>query len=387
MKKLLLKIVCYCSIAGSLNAQIPNYVPTNSLVAFYPFNANAMDASNNGFHGAVNTATLTQDRFGNANNSYSFTSSSGGIIVSSLPMIDSVYSVSFWFKKNLTNVHSRVLSYNWQTNQGQFVYYIENDNTGRFGTRSSTTGTSIEIVDNVPISTNVWFHIVCIRNNSTMILYKNGVQLSVITNTFILPGQTQPFYVGGDPNQLTNPYTGAIDDIIIYDRALSQCEVNQLYTSSANTIDIVSSNPTICEGQTTTLTASGGTSYTWTSNNLTGNSLVINPTITTTYSINAITNSSLGCISTATISQIVSNCVGVEILSKNDLEIYCFENFIRTNSTDQLYLKVLDLTGKQVLNTSFSENIKLDLNNGIYFIRVFSQNENLIEQKRVLISE
>src|SRR5450631_1606614 len=45
---------------------------TNGLVAYYPFNGNANDASGNGINGTVNGATLIPDRFGIANRAYSF---------------------------------------------------------------------------------------------------------------------------------------------------------------------------------------------------------------------------------------------------------------------------------------------------------------------------
>ena len=47
-------------------------VPTNGLVAYYPFNGNANDATGNGNNGTVNGATLTSDRFGNSNSAYDF---------------------------------------------------------------------------------------------------------------------------------------------------------------------------------------------------------------------------------------------------------------------------------------------------------------------------
>ena len=42
----------------------------NNLVAYYPFCGDADDISNNGNHGTVNGAVLTNDRFGNPNSSY-----------------------------------------------------------------------------------------------------------------------------------------------------------------------------------------------------------------------------------------------------------------------------------------------------------------------------
>ncbi|MCU0468850.1 MAG: metal-binding protein ZinT [Arcicella sp.] len=44
----------------------------NGLVACYPFNANANDATGNGNNGTVNGATLTTDRFGKVNSAYNF---------------------------------------------------------------------------------------------------------------------------------------------------------------------------------------------------------------------------------------------------------------------------------------------------------------------------
>ena len=70
MKKLLfLLVICLSSNAFS---QIPNYVPSNGLIGYWPFNGNANDESGTGNDGTVNGATLTADRFGNANAAYDF---------------------------------------------------------------------------------------------------------------------------------------------------------------------------------------------------------------------------------------------------------------------------------------------------------------------------
>ena len=48
-------------------------IPTNGLVAWYPFNGNAKDESDNENNGIVNGATLTTDRFKENTKAYSFT--------------------------------------------------------------------------------------------------------------------------------------------------------------------------------------------------------------------------------------------------------------------------------------------------------------------------
>jgi len=54
-------------------------------VAYYPFSGNANDAIGT-LHGTVNGATLTTDRFGNANSAYSFDGVNDAISFAALPM-------------------------------------------------------------------------------------------------------------------------------------------------------------------------------------------------------------------------------------------------------------------------------------------------------------
>jgi hypothetical protein len=52
--------------------QVSPSTAQSCLIADYPFNGNALDASGNGYNGTVNGATLTTDRFGNPNAAYEF---------------------------------------------------------------------------------------------------------------------------------------------------------------------------------------------------------------------------------------------------------------------------------------------------------------------------
>lgn len=72
---------------------------TNGLVAYFPFNGNANDASGNGHNGTVYGATLTTNRFGNPNGAYYFDGSSAYITA---PFTNTVFTADFtasvWFK-------------------------------------------------------------------------------------------------------------------------------------------------------------------------------------------------------------------------------------------------------------------------------------------------
>jgi hypothetical protein len=81
-KNLLLTALATLGLTAATMAQnVPNYLPTNGLVGWWPFNGNANDESGNGNIGTVNGALLSTDRFNQNNKSYSFGGNQQGIII------------------------------------------------------------------------------------------------------------------------------------------------------------------------------------------------------------------------------------------------------------------------------------------------------------------
>ena len=72
MKKNLYATFIFIVMAIASVAQLPSYVPTNGLYAWYSFSGNADDVSGNAHQGAVTNAILCPDRYGNADAAYSF---------------------------------------------------------------------------------------------------------------------------------------------------------------------------------------------------------------------------------------------------------------------------------------------------------------------------
>ena len=85
-------------LTASLFAQVPSYVPTNGLVGWWPFNGNANDESGNLNNGTVNGATLTTDRFGNADKAYSFSSNNNTSISTNIGVVNGSFSIIGWYK-------------------------------------------------------------------------------------------------------------------------------------------------------------------------------------------------------------------------------------------------------------------------------------------------
>jgi len=79
------------------------------------------------------------------------------------------------------------------------------------------------------ITNNVWTHIFFTKAGAVIRLYKNGVQTNVFTMaSATILNNTLPVRIGADSNA-GSPWNGSIDDVRIYNRALSATEVKRLY--------------------------------------------------------------------------------------------------------------------------------------------------------------
>lgn len=75
-------------------------IPSKGLVAQYNFTGNAKDSSGNAYDGTVNNATLTTDRFGNANAAYSFNGTNTSIDIPITGLKNDNFSYSLWVNAN-----------------------------------------------------------------------------------------------------------------------------------------------------------------------------------------------------------------------------------------------------------------------------------------------
>ena len=104
-------------------SQIPNYVPSNGLVGYWPFTGNANDLSVFGNNGTVNGATLTTDRFGVANRAYNFDGVDDFIQILDTPSLRlQQATINCWVKYSSMNKMQLFVKQNinnaWESNYG-----------------------------------------------------------------------------------------------------------------------------------------------------------------------------------------------------------------------------------------------------------------------------
>ena len=225
MKKTLL-ILAVFTFGATAFSQIPNYVPQNGLVGWWPFNGNANDESGNGNHGTVNGATLTADRFGNVNQAYGFDGVDDSIqlgkTASQLGFANASFSVSIWFNSSNTGNDSPLFS----TNSGganTWLHYNLRGGSLHMGFYSNdTSGGSV--------SNNVTYcatFIYDISGSGTQSIYRNADLMASTPNHSALQSQNT-FQIGGVYN---GAYVGKIYQVLAYNKALSSTEVLQNFNA------------------------------------------------------------------------------------------------------------------------------------------------------------
>ena len=280
MKHLLPFVLLFCL---PVLAQIPSYVPVNGLLSYYPFNGNGNDLSPFNNHLTNNGAAPTADRFGNPNAAYDFNGSNQYLIRNTPSFTfnpSSTFTVSLWH--NRVNTASVGIPIMHATNTaGNFIWIFQTGSTNmQFGTNKQQASW---IWAQSTSTTNMWTHIVLVYNAGAMTLYKDN--LAVATGTFNHTGVTSatlPLYIGRGIGG--NYFNGKIDDVGIWNRCLSACEINDLFTTT-NTLTTVSAGPDLyaCNGGAVTLTGTGAQTYVWTPNVVNGSTF--SPSINQTYTL------------------------------------------------------------------------------------------------------
>jgi hypothetical protein len=253
-------------------------LPANA-VSWWTANNTANDAL------GLNNATLTNVTYttGEVGQAFNFNGSNGWASLgdpSSLAFTQS-FSIEGWIKVNglPTNYNFGSIMFRGDDRGGLDPYQLVIKPNGdlQFGIcNASNQGSGLE----APIATGQWVHVAATLDDATglMTLYENGAVVAQTTTTIrpfgVLDPTQEPGVGIGNSNALDNydvPFNGPIDELTVYNRALTQGEVFGIYKSGSSgkvISPIAVSNPTIVNG-------SGSVAFTITRTNTSG-SLTVN---------------------------------------------------------------------------------------------------------------
>ncbi len=236
-KKLLLLCIGLLMTTQMIFSQVPSYVPTNGLVGYWPFNGNANDQTPNENNGTVNGASLTTDRFGNVDSAYDFDGISNYITVLDNNVFNMQnFTISTWVKNSSTapTVLARyILNKGCNTPSPSFRLYYQND--GIQQEYVSDCWVPNRVYQNGPSSNNLWTNLIYSYDGQNLKIYVDGVLFGTTNQSGSLSNNNNPIYIGctnatNNCPQLSSFYAGKIDDIGIWNRALSQQEITNMYS-------------------------------------------------------------------------------------------------------------------------------------------------------------
>ena len=212
--------------ATAISVTTPSTPPATGLVAAYSFNegtgTTVADASGNKNTGSITGATwTTQGRSGGA---LSFNGTSNLVLIPSSASLNvsAAMTLEAW-------IYPTASQSGWRTIMQREVdaYFLNASNDtgalrpsggGTFrGTVAFVTGTTANPV-------NAWTHVALTYDGATLRLYVNGVLTASQARTGAVQTNSSPLRIGGN-SPYGEYFQGRIDEVRVYNRALSQAEI------------------------------------------------------------------------------------------------------------------------------------------------------------------
>ncbi len=261
------------------------------LVAYYPFNGNANDESGNQRHGTAAGSVLTEDRFGSSNKAYYFDGNSW-IETNEYRMLDGAtsYTFSAWFAFDKNSVGGQILSAgDFRTGKDPLQHHLRMEEGKNlifwFNSWDKQSDSSLGAIYDSnygPIKIDEeWHHVIYIVDSAKELnkytAYIDG-NLVVSGSETLPPREWESISYDKDMRMLigaidNRPRTskpvqnwkGKLDDIRLYNRALSEAEISELYElEKPKPINIITSQPEsglFVEGSNVKLKIGMGDSY------------------------------------------------------------------------------------------------------------------------------
>ncbi len=216
--------------------------PTNGLVGCWRFEegsgTTALDSSGSGNNGVMTNATYTDDTPGQIVSMFSlrFNNTAGNansyvrIPDNSSLRPSSGLTLAAWIKADTVETRSCVIvskQYGSSYHDSFALWY-------QYGNVNFVldSGTNYRGISAAKPSANEWHYIVGTYNGSSMLLYVDGVERAHDAFTGAIVYDNNPVLIGADSDQASHTpdagWNGFIDEVLIYNRALSHAEIAQI---------------------------------------------------------------------------------------------------------------------------------------------------------------
>lgn len=211
-------------------------------VAHYSFRGNANDGSTFKNHASVNGAKLSADRFGWANNAFSFDGTQSAITAPNANQLQSpTTTISFWVNVKSLPAQGEVYLLSHGGWQERWKISLPSHGKPVFTTHAATCCNDMDSGDGNDLKVNEWRHVVMTHDGSFDRIFMNGIQVNEKAYSGDLNQTIHPLGIGYNPIDKGNYFDGQLDEVMIFDEALSSSQIYDLYLAQ-------STEPTVNEG-------------------------------------------------------------------------------------------------------------------------------------------
>jgi hypothetical protein len=208
---------------------------TPNLVASFKFDGDKTSIDGNLTFGA-GANTFVNDRNLNPNKAIQFANNRINVAIPGLPAAMATRTISVWakFDSYLTLNYNFIFGYGIGSNGAAYGVAIYKDGSNNHTVRNYAYADEITGTPN-PFDVFAWHHYVTTYQGNTAKLDVDGVLMNSTAKAWNTAGGN--FYLGGNSFDASN-FTGAIDDLVIYNRVFTDAEVNSLYLSTVGTLPV-----------------------------------------------------------------------------------------------------------------------------------------------------
>lgn len=222
------------------------------LVAYFSFvDGDLADSSGYGNNIIFNNATKTADRFGHPDNAYLFNGTSSYMQVKNSNTLNPD-SITIYAIVNVNGFYTGLCSGNNIVTKGsqddvngfyllQFTDYnvvcgtpnLNNETFGGGYGDNVPKGTAVGVASEDPIKKGQWYYVAFTYDRSVAKMYINGDLVRSVSKTVNFNANSKDLFIGRHENSLFPYYfNGIIDEVRIYNRALTSCEISHLVNLS-----------------------------------------------------------------------------------------------------------------------------------------------------------
>jgi hypothetical protein len=239
------------TLVVTTSAHAQNWM-TNGLIAHYPMHGNANDVSGQGMHGSImGSPMMATNRFGEPGHGLAFAGGMDAIMLTNLNVnmtTNRQNTVCLWMRWDggvNGSTNPVAMPFGWADANQNYCLLFQRQGNGRFGFSGGMA--DVYGMDYGPALSNHWVHVAAVFNNGNMMnsgLFINGQRVMGSMTVGGMPmgmgmmvqRSAHPMaFLGGFGGQGSLPYQffGAMSDVRIYNRALTEEEISALFRMDA----------------------------------------------------------------------------------------------------------------------------------------------------------